>query len=143
RCLRAPCWRCPRTPGGACRDGRASSARRCAARARRSHREVPGPRTPCALLSPLSCRGYRLLPMLSRPSRRKEPSVATLAFNHEGDAQNTFPIWNATPLIALDVYEHAYYLDYQTDRASYIDAFFDNLDWDAVNAWVSGYQITP
>ena len=64
-------------------------------------------------------------------------------FNYVGDAQNTFPIWNATPLIALDVYEHAYYLDYQTDRASYIDAFFDNLDWDAVNAWVSGYQITP
>src|SRR6184192_3890679 len=64
-------------------------------------------------------------------------------FNYVGDAQNTFPIWNATPLVALDVYEHAYYLDYQTDRASYIDAFFDNLDWDAVNAWVSGYQITP
>ena len=62
-------------------------------------------------------------------------------FNYIGDAQNTFPIWNATPLVALDVYEHAYFLDYQTDRASYIDAFFDNLDWDTINDWVSKYQI--
>jgi Fe-Mn family superoxide dismutase len=62
-------------------------------------------------------------------------------FNYVGDAQNTFPIWNATPLVALDVYEHAYFLDYQTDRASYIDAFFDNLDWATVNDWVAKYQI--
>jgi Fe-Mn family superoxide dismutase len=62
-------------------------------------------------------------------------------FNYIGDAQNTFPIWNATPLVALDVYEHAYFLDYQTDRSSYIAAFFRNLDWDVVNEWVSRYQI--
>ena len=62
-------------------------------------------------------------------------------FNYVGDAQNTFPVWNATPLVALDVYEHAYFLDYRTDRASYIDAFFDNLDWATVNDWVSKYQI--
>jgi superoxide dismutase, Fe-Mn family len=62
-------------------------------------------------------------------------------FNYVGDAQNTFPIWNATPLVALDVYEHAYFLDYQTDRASYIDAFFDNLDWQVVEDWASRYQI--
>ena len=62
-------------------------------------------------------------------------------FNYIGDAQNTFPIWNATPLVALDVYEHAYFLDYQTDRASYIDAFFANLDWDVISSWVSKYQI--
>ncbi len=62
-------------------------------------------------------------------------------FNYIGDTQNTYPIWNATPLVALDVYEHAYFLDYQTDRASYIDAFFANLDWSTVNDWVNGYQI--
>ncbi len=62
-------------------------------------------------------------------------------YNYVGDAQNTFPIWNATPLVALDVYEHAYFLDYQTDRASYIDAFFNNLDWGVVNDWVAAYGI--
>lgn len=62
-------------------------------------------------------------------------------FNYIGDAQNTFPVWNATLLVALDVYEHAYFLDYQTDRASYIEAFLANLDWDAVNGFVDAYGI--
>ena len=62
-------------------------------------------------------------------------------FNYIGDAQSTFPIWNATPLIALDVYEHAYFLDFQTDRGAYIDAFFDNLDWVIVNDWISQYEL--
>jgi len=62
-------------------------------------------------------------------------------FNYLGDAQNTFPVWNATPLVALDVYEHAYFLDYQTDRASYVDAFFENLDWDVVNGWIASYAL--
>lgn len=54
-------------------------------------------------------------------------------YNYIGDAQNTYPIWDATPILALDVYEHAYYLDYGTKRAAYIDAFFRNVDWDDVN----------
>ena len=62
-------------------------------------------------------------------------------FNYLGDAQNTFPVWNATPLVALDVYEHAYFMDYQTDRASYIEAFLANLDWGVVNGCVASYSI--
>jgi Fe-Mn family superoxide dismutase len=62
-------------------------------------------------------------------------------FNYIGDAQNSFPVWNATPLVALDVYEHAYFIDYQTDRGAYIDAFFANVDWDVVNGWVDAYRI--
>jgi Fe-Mn family superoxide dismutase len=62
-------------------------------------------------------------------------------FNYIGDAQNTFPVWNATPLVALDVYEHAYFIDFGTDRAGYIDAFLDNLDYGVVNALVEAYGI--
>lgn len=58
-------------------------------------------------------------------------------FNYIGDAQNTFPVWHATPILALDVYEHAYYYDFQTGRAKYIDAFLKSIDWDAVNKYLS------
>lgn len=54
-------------------------------------------------------------------------------FNYIGDAQNTFPIWNHRLLLAMDVYEHAYYLDFGTARAKYIDAYMQVIDWDAVN----------
>ena len=57
-----------------------------------------------------------------------------------GDAQNTFPVWNATPLV-LRRLRATYFLDYQTDRASYVDAFFENLDWDVVNGWIASYSI--
>jgi Fe-Mn family superoxide dismutase len=52
--------------------------------------------------------------------------------NYIGDAQNSFPIWRAEPILALDVYEHAYYLDFGVKRADYIDTFFKNLDWKVV-----------
>ena len=63
-----------------------------------------------------------------------------LAYDHDwntlttvvGDAQNTYPLWNATPILALDVYEHAYWIDYGRARAKYIEAFFNNLDWRVV-----------
>lgn len=54
-------------------------------------------------------------------------------FNFLGDAQNTFPIWNHTCVLAMDVYEHAYYLDFGTARMKYIEAYVQCIDWDAVN----------
>ena len=62
-------------------------------------------------------------------------------FNYIGDAQNSFPVWNASPLVALDVYEHAYFIDYGTDRSAYIDAFFANLDYAVIDGWVETYAI--
>ncbi len=55
-------------------------------------------------------------------------------FNYLGDAQNTFPVWNATPVLALDTYEHAYFIDYGTARGAYIDTFLKVVDWKVVEA---------
>lgn len=62
-------------------------------------------------------------------------------FNYLGDQHDGFPVWNATPLVALDVYEHAYMMDYGVARADYIEAFFKNLNWDDVEKMVTDSEI--
>lgn len=38
------------------------------------------------------------------------------------------------PLLVLDMYEHSYHMDFGAAAARYVDAFFDNVDWEAVAA---------
>ena len=39
-------------------------------------------------------------------------------------------LWGSHPVLALDVWEHSYYYDYGPDRGSFVDAFFEVVDWD-------------
>jgi Fe-Mn family superoxide dismutase len=48
------------------------------------------------------------------------------------DMHNMWAPASTVPLLVLDVYEHAYMIDFGIDRAKYLDAFAKNLDWDVV-----------
>jgi Fe-Mn family superoxide dismutase len=50
------------------------------------------------------------------------------------DAHNQGGIWNNVPVMVMDVYEHAYFIDYGTARKDYINSFIENIDWEVVNA---------
>ncbi len=64
---------------------------------------------------------------------------AWLASDNDGklsitkEANGSNPIRKGlTPLLGFDVWEHAYYLDYQNRRADHLNALWEIIDWDAV-----------
>lgn len=42
-------------------------------------------------------------------------------------------LWGCKPILVLDMWEHSYYLQYQTKRSSYIDSFWNIVNWNVVS----------
>lgn len=51
---------------------------------------------------------------------------------------HTMALVGGTPLLVLDMFEHAYAMDYGSRAAAYVDAFMAVINWDAVNARFAG-----
>ena len=65
---------------------------------------------------------------------------AILAYNLHTRSLNNHWAWDhmhgvaaGVPLLVLDMYEHSFHMDYGTQAARYIDAWFRNLDWEAID----------
>ena len=55
-------------------------------------------------------------------------------YNVVSDEHSMGVIWMAIPLVVIDTYEHAFYIDYQNRKVQYVEKFIDHVDWDEVNA---------
>lgn len=64
--------------------------------------------------------------------------------NYIGDMHNQGGIWGALPIVVLDVYEHAYFMDYGSDRKSYVEVFMKLIDWaGAEKLYKRAVQVQP
>jgi Fe-Mn family superoxide dismutase len=57
------------------------------------------------------------------------------------DVHNQGGVWGQLPVLVLDVYEHAYFIDYATGRKKYLETFMQNVDWSAANAQIEKYNL--
>jgi Fe-Mn family superoxide dismutase len=63
--------------------------------------------------------------------------------HYNADAHNQGGVWGCIPIIVLDVYEHAYFIDFGSDRKAYIEAFWKNFDWTAAEElYLKARQVT-
>ena len=54
-------------------------------------------------------------------------------------ADHTCSLANSTPILALDMYEHSYHIDYGAKAAAYVDAFMNNINWENVSRLHQSY----
>src|SRR5579883_578113 len=72
----------------------------------------------------MAARGWTVLAWDTKESR---------LWIYNSDAHNQGGVWGALPIIVLDVYEHAYFMDYGADRKAYLKAFWKNFNWSSAN----------
>jgi len=68
----------------------------------------------------MSSRGWSVLSWDIKGGRLK---------HYNSDSHNQGGVWGCVPIITIDCYEHAYFLDYGSDKKTYIEDFWKNLDW--------------
>lgn len=71
-------------------------------------------------LCAMSARGWSVLSWDIKAGRLK---------HYNSDAHNQGGVWGCVPIITIDCYEHAYFIDYGSDKKAYIEDFWKNLDW--------------
>lgn len=54
-------------------------------------------------------------------------------YNVVSDEHGMGILWMAVPLVVIDTYEHAFYVDYQNRKAEYVEKFIAHIDWNEVN----------
>lgn len=59
--------------------------------------------------------------------------LQTAEFRSYASAGHTQTLASSVPLLVMDMYEHSYQMDFGAGVATYIDAFFTNVNWDEVN----------
>lgn len=74
--------------------------------------------------SAMAVRGWVVLCWDARKGRLKV---------YGGDSHDVGAVWGCLLIFALDVYEHAYMMDFGADRKAYIEAFWKNMDWNKAN----------
>ena len=55
--------------------------------------------------------------------------VNSRLYNVATDAHDDGPLWFGVPLVVIDMYKHAYYIDFQNRKADYVDGFTEHLNW--------------
>lgn len=55
------------------------------------------------------------------------------------DLHDTGAVWASCPILVMDVYEHAYFMDFGTDRGKYISTFIKNINWEVINNRFTNY----
>lgn len=69
----------------------------------------------------MAARGWAVMAWDTKVGRLKQ---------YNSDAHNQGGVWGCLPIIVLDVYEHAYFIDYGSDRKKYIEDFWKNFNWE-------------
>lgn len=72
----------------------------------------------------LSSRGWAVLAW--HPVNGRLYNIAT-------DSHSDGPLWFGVPLAVIDMYEHAYYIDFQNRKADYVEGFIEHVNWAAID----------